>query len=500
MKKLIVLVLVAGVVIGMVAYYRASRVVAAPLPLTTTVTRGEVVQTVDATGTLEATTTVQVGTQVSGTIKALHADFNSVVRQGQVIAELEPSLFESQVEQARATLVRLEADLERAKVQVEDTQVKLERAKALLTRQLIPFTDLETAEINARQAQASLRAAEAQLVQARASVNQAEVNLGHTIIRAPIEGIVISRDVDVGQTVAASMQAPTLYVIARDLRQMQVNANIDESDIGKIEPGQAVRFRVDAYPNEVFRGTVRQVRLQPVVSQNVVSYVTIIDVRNADQKLKPGMTATLTLEVARADDILRVPNAALRFRPTAEVFAALGQPLPPALEGGGVSPVAQDEAPARGGFAGRGNMTPEQMEEMRQRFAQMSPEEREQARGQFGRGDARGQGVAREQDAGSGAAADRAGAARVRVWVMREGLLEPVMVRTGISDAVNTAILDGLFEGAEVVTGLAVQTTASAATGAVRSPLLPNVGRRGGGAGGFGGGGGGGGRGGGRGL
>jgi HlyD family secretion protein len=266
-----------------------------------------------------------------------------------------------------------------------------------------------------------------------------------------------------------------------------------------------VRFRVDAYPNEVFRGTVRQVRLQPVVSQNVVSYVTIIDVRNEDQKLKPGMTATLTLEVARADNVLRIPNAALRFRPTAEVFEALGQPLPAALEGGSAARMAQDEAPTQGpgGFAGRGNMTPEQVEEMRQRFAQMSPEEREQMRGQSGRGNGggRGRGSAQGEAAGPGAAGDRAadGGARTRIWVVQDGLLEPVMVRTGISDPVNTVVLDGLFEGAEVVTGLAVQTAATAAAGGVRSPLLPNVGRRGGGAGGFPGGGGGG-RGGGRGF
>jgi HlyD family secretion protein len=168
-------------------------------------------------------------------------------------------------------------------------------------------------------------------VQARASLNHSEVNLGHTIIRAPIDGIVISRNVDVGQTVAASMQAPTLFVIARDLAEMQVNASVAESDIGRIEPGQAASFRVDAYPGAVFTGTVSLVRLDPVVEQNVVSYVTTIDVPNLKLKLKPGMTANVTIEIERASDVLRVPNAALRVRPSAEVFAALGQPAPEGL-------------------------------------------------------------------------------------------------------------------------------------------------------------------------
>ena len=311
---------------GVWAYYARSRSQPTPTVVTAAVTRGDVVETVDATGTLQAVTTVQVGTQVSGTIKALHADFNCRVRRGQVIAELEPSLFETQVEQARASMMRLEADVRRAEVQLEDAQQKLKRARELSGRELIAATDLEAAEVNARVADAALGAAQAQVVQARASLHQAEVNLGHTIITAPIDGIVISRNVDVGQTVAASMQAPTLFVIARDLREMQVKASIAESDIGRIQTGQPVSFRVDAYPTESFTGTVSQVRLQPVVEQNVVSYVTIIDVPNPDLRLKPGMTANVTVEIARAADVLRVPNSALRVRPSADVLAALGQP------------------------------------------------------------------------------------------------------------------------------------------------------------------------------
>ncbi|MGE0394236.1 MAG: efflux RND transporter periplasmic adaptor subunit, partial [Vicinamibacterales bacterium] len=307
--------------------------------ITAPVTRGSVVEAVQATGALEAVTTVQVGTQVSGIIKSLHADFNSQVREGQVVAELEESAFRAQVEQASATLTRLQAERDRAMVQVEDTQIKLKRARELSARQLLPASDLDTAESNARQAEAALKSAEAQIVQARASLNQSQVNLGYTIIKAPIDGVVVSRNVDVGQTVAASMQAPTLFVIAKDLAQMQVSAAIDESDIGRIRAGQPVTFKVDAYPDDTFTGTVKQVRLQPVVTQNVVSYTTIISVPNPTLKLKPGMTATVTVEIARADDVLRLPGAAVRFRPTPELFASLGQAPPAGF--------------AAGGFAGR---------------------------------------------------------------------------------------------------------------------------------------------------
>lgn len=321
-------------------YFRDAASANAPALSSVAVTRGTVAVTVAATGTLQAVTTVEVGTQVSGTIKALLADFNSVVRRGQVIAQLEPSLFESQVEQARATVIRLEAEVDRARVQVDDTRIKLRRADELSARQLIPATDLETAQANARQADAALKAAEAQVVQARASLNQAQVNLGHATITAPIDGVVISRSVNVGQTVAASMQAPTLFVLARDLTRMQVEARVDEADIGRIEAGQAVTFHVDAYPQQPFTGGVRQVRLDPVVEQNVVSYVTVIDVPNRDLRLKPGMTASVSIEVAHADDVLKVPTTALRFTPAVPA-------------GGGVS----DGAPAgtRQSAAGRGS-------------------------------------------------------------------------------------------------------------------------------------------------
>jgi|KBSSwiStaDraftv2_1062776.scaffolds.fasta_scaffold62893_3 HlyD family secretion protein len=331
-----------GVIIVAVvaATYYYTRDVKAEVPAFTSaeVTRGDVISTVEATGTLEAVTTVQVGSQVSGTISALHADFNSEVKKGQVIAELDSSLLQTQVEQSRATVARLQADFERAKVQAADANLKLRRAHELFDRQLIPKTDLETAESTAHSADAAVKGAEAEIVQAKASLNQAQVNLSHTIIRAPIDGVVIARNVDVGQTVASSLQAPTLFIIARDLTEMQVNASVDESDIGEIAPKQTVRFRVDAYPNETFSGKVRQVRLQPVVQQNVVSYVTVIDVPNRELKLKPGMTAAVTIETARADDVLKVPNSALRFSPRNPEPGTRNSALPAQSGGRGAKP------------------------------------------------------------------------------------------------------------------------------------------------------------------
>lgn len=320
-RLLLILAVVIAVTASAAAYFTTRTGAAVPGYVTARIARGDVIDAVAATGTLEAVITVQVGTQVSGTIKSLAADFNTRVRKGQVVATLDPSLLAAQVDQAAASVVRLEAELERSRVQVDDARTKLQRARDLFAQQLIARSEVEAADTAAREAEASLKAMQAQVTQANASLNQNKVTLGHTVITAPIDGIVISRNVDVGQTVAASTSAPTLFVIANDLSQMRVNASVDEADIGRIREGQTVTFRVDAYPDETFTGVVSQVRLQPVVEQNVVSYVTVIDVPNPDLKLKPGMTATVTIEIARADDVLTVPLAALRFRPGPE-----GQP------------------------------------------------------------------------------------------------------------------------------------------------------------------------------
>jgi HlyD family secretion protein len=350
MKRAVIgLLIVLAIGAGAGAYYiRRSapeiQVITAPI------TRGDIIDTVGASGTLQAVTTVQVGSQVSGNISYLGADFNSIVKKGQVIAKLDPSLFDAQLQQARANLqqtranlAKAQSDLERTKVALTDAQQKYTRSKELAAKQLLPQSDLDAAKIAVDTAQASLASQQATVAQtqaainqSQASVNQNQVNLDHTVIEAPIDGIIIQRSVDVGQTVAASMQAPTLFIIAADLTKMQVNANIDESDVGRIRPGQHVTFKVDAYPTDTFEGTVSQIRLQPVVVQNVTTYGTVIDVPNAQLKLKPGMTANVKVEIAKRTDVLRVPAAALRFRPSTDVFAALNQPVPPeALNTGG---------------------------------------------------------------------------------------------------------------------------------------------------------------------
>jgi HlyD family secretion protein len=358
MKKLLIALglLVAAGAGG--AYYLSHRPVPEPVVTTSKVTQGDVIESVGATGTLQAVTTVQVGSQVSGTIAELRADYNSLVHRGELLARLDPSLFQTQVEQARANLVRSQADVERLKVTLEDARTKLARAQELARRQLVPKTDLETAQVNVNAAEAQIKSSEAQVVQAQASLNQSQVNLEHTVITAPIDGIVVSRNVDVGQTVAASMQAPTLFILAADLTKMQVVASLDESDVGRIRPNQAVHFRVDAYPTDDFTGTVTQVRLQPQVQQNVVTYSTVISVPNPELKLKPGMTANVTIEIARRNNVIRVPTAALRFRPTNEIYAALGQtpePTAPARGGNGTQSAANG---ARGAGAGSQSAPP----------------------------------------------------------------------------------------------------------------------------------------------
>jgi HlyD family secretion protein len=290
---------------------------------TETVSRGPIVKRISASGTLEAVTTVQVGSQVSGSIDSLYADFNSIVKKGQVLARLEQSLFRAAIEQAQANLDRAQADHERVRVTLTDAETKLQRARQLADRQLIPANQLADAEVAKATAEAQLRSSAASVTQARASLEQAQVNLSKTVIRSPIDGIVISRNVDVGQTVAASLSAPTLFVLAADLTQMQLNANIDESDLGAINSGQSVRFTVDAYPGDTFAGVVKQVRLNPVVTSNVVTYAAIVTAPNPELKLKPGMTATLDVEVARTDNAVRVPAGAIRFKPTAEQLEAM---------------------------------------------------------------------------------------------------------------------------------------------------------------------------------
>ncbi len=279
------------------------------------VERGEITATVSATGKVNAVVTVQVGSQVSGTIQRLFADFNSQVKKDQIVAQIDPALFDAQVEQARAKLENDRANVDKAKVVLVDARRNLGRMEELLSKNLIAQSDKDTAQTTSDSALAGLKAAEAQVQQDQAALQLAETNLRYTTIRSPVDGIVISRSVDVGQTVAASLQAPVLFTIAQDLTEMQVDSSVDEADIGKIRVGQEAEFTVDAYPESPFHGTVHDIYNQPLIVQNVVTYDAIIRVKNPDLKLKPGMTANITITVGHAADAVKLPNAALRYSP-----------------------------------------------------------------------------------------------------------------------------------------------------------------------------------------
>ncbi|MEO8196401.1 MAG: efflux RND transporter periplasmic adaptor subunit [Thermoanaerobaculia bacterium] len=384
---------------------------------TATVDRGDVAMTVTATGTISAVITVQVGSQVSGIIAALYADFNTPVTKGQLIAELDPTPFE-------ATVAQRQADVVQSEVRLANARIQLQRQEQLLARQLVAQADYD-------QAKADFDALTAQITQVKAALFQAQTNLGYTKIRSPIDGVVVDRQYDVGQTVAASFQAPTLFTIAQDLTKMQVQADVDQSDIGKIRVGQTARFTVDAYPDEEFVGAITQVRLNATVNQNVVTYPVIVGVENLEQKLRPKMTADLSVEVDRVREVVRVPNAALRFRPADEEIASPegrgGRNADAAARSGGASGGPGDRGTA-GGFAG----------------------------------------------AAEGLAASRQGGEGDKNWqavyrLAADGKLTRVRVRTGLSDGRFSEIVESeLAAGDSIVVGLA--TTKSGPTSG-SSPL-----------------------------
>jgi HlyD family secretion protein len=343
-------------------------------------------------------------------------DFNSRVKKGQLIARIDPQLFEAAVAQARANAVAAEGNVAKARAQSLDADRQLARARTLAERKLVAAADLDTAQAGADAARASIQAAEGALAQTRAALHQAQVNLAYTRIVSPTDGIVISRNVDVGQTVAASLQAPTLFVIAEDLAKMQVNTSVAEADVGRLRAGMPATFTVDAFPGETFRGEVRQVRNAPQTVQNVVTYDAVVDVANPELKLRPGRTATVTFVHAEKDDVLRMPNAALRFRP------------PPGFGNGGG---AASGAARQGGDGGGG---------------------------------------ARAAEGGGGGAARAGGAPGGRtVWVVRGERPEQVKVRLGISDGSVTEVVEG-----DVRAGDAVVTDA-AGTGREGGSRMPRL-------------------------
>ena len=514
--------------------------------------RGDVSRTVTSTGTLQAVVTVQVGSQVSGRIQELHADFNSVVKKGQTLAIIDPANFEAQrdraaaslatseaaVKNAEANLVNRKAELQSAEANLQVSRVdhqeagrQLRRAKGLFEDGLIPERDLETAqagqdqsaarllqaEAQISQIKASIRSADAQREQALANVKQAkaelkmaQVNLYYTNITSPIDGVVIERSVDIGQTVAASFQAPILFLIANDLAKMQVIAQIDEADIGAISEQAGVDFTVDAFPGQNFQGKISEIRLssklpgssteaqQAAGSTNVVVYNVMIDVDNPQLKLRPAMTATVTFTVASAEDVLKVANVALRYRPpdkTPEEIQAMLGGGPPGSGDGSTAAGRPGGRDNQAGSGGRSGMDPERMRAMRARMAQggggrgfggrgMDPERMRAIRarmaqggggGPFGGG---GPGMRRGGPAGDGARtviapaiqaqyginpglkirfpqAEKARSRRGVLWVLdSEGQPEPRRVRFGITDGRDTAVLGGNLEaGEEVITG-----------------------------------------------
>jgi HlyD family secretion protein len=334
------------------------------------VARGPLVATVTATGTVNPVKTVQVGTYVSGPVQALDVDFNSPVTRGQRVAKIDPRPFELRVRQAEATLANARAKVAKTRADLRYKTANLARNRSLAAEGIVAADLIETTESSVEQARADLALQEAEVRQVEAQLEEARVNLGYTDIVSPVDGVVVSRSVDVGQTVAASFQTPTLFLIAEDLTKMQVNANVSESDIGVVAEGQMASFTVDAYPERSFVGRVSQVRNAPLNVQNVITYDVVIGADNQDLALRPGMTANVVIEVGRRDDALKVPAAALRFRPAAESGDA-PLPAPPrdggarvwVLDDGRPSPVAiqpglsdDTHTEVRGGTLGEGDL------------------------------------------------------------------------------------------------------------------------------------------------
>ncbi|NQD38773.1 HlyD family efflux transporter periplasmic adaptor subunit [Permianibacter sp. IMCC34836] len=437
--------------------------------------RGPVIRQVAVVGTLNPATTVEVGAQVSGQIIELAADYNSVVKKGQILAKLNPKQFNAKIQQAdadlaiaRANLSSARAALLEASVNAKDSERQLSRAKDLFARKLLAETDVEAATLKAEQANAQLATKQAQVEVAQASIRQREAvladantNLEYTIIRAPVDGMVIQRKVNVGQTLTSNMQTPVLFVLAEAQQAMQLEASVDEADIGVVQVGQPVSFTVDAFGEQKFSGSVASVRMVPTSVQNVVTYTVIIQVNSANQRLLPGMTANANIEIARLDDTLRVANAALRFQPEAgaasegasragggmvERFASqlqldegqkqtLQKRLQEAMSKQNSMPPSPPGAPGSGGNTGNRGVVRDVLKQLRSELKPAQQNRLDEMMAEFG--------------SGTGAVS------RKRLWLLDDnGALKAVPVKLGASDESYTAILDGeLSPGAEVVIG-----------------------------------------------
>ena len=469
----ILLLLLLGGVAGAWAW-RQSKNKAAPITVKTdTIKVGDIVQSVAANGALSPVKNVQVGSQVSGIIREIFVDFNSRVTNGQVIAKIDPSTYDQ-------AITRSEAEVANAKAGLAYAELNFKRSKELHEAALLATGEYDKTVADLQQAQAVVKTREAAL-------KSAQVDLERTTIYSPIDGVVISRAVDVGQTVAASFNTPTLFQIANDLRNMRIEALVSEADVGGIEEGQSVTFRVDAFQERQFRGTVSQVRYAPITNQNVVSYTAVVDVDNSDLKLRPGMTATASIITGEKKGVLRIPNSAIRFRPTEDMLpkSAKETNSTTAASRSSTNNVAEAGRPDGGSGGGAGGGSGFNREEMRRRFESMSPEEREQMRARFRQGGGSGGGNRQRQPDGP---------VTRTIYVVDKAeskpgkpMFKPISIKTGIADNTYTEVLDGLNEGDEIVTGVlnpnAIAATPAGGQQQQRSPFS--------GGGGFGGGGGG---------
>jgi HlyD family secretion protein len=407
-KTFITALIIVIAIAGGAAFFLSRGKTEDPSWLTVRVTRGDLDVVVTATGTVAADTTIQVGTQVSGTIAQLFVDWNSRVRKNQVLAKLDTTFLWASVEVA-------ESNLQKARVAADQAKVNFQRVKQLFDRSLDSQADYDAASASYEQAESDVKTAQTAL-------DQAHINLNYATIRAPISGIVISRNVDIGQTVAASFSTPTLFTIANDMSRMQVQALVDEGDIGNVKVGQDVSFTVDAYPADIFKGRVSQIRLQPTTVQNVVEYTVIIEAANPGEKLMPGMTANITINVAEAKNVLKVPTTALRFTPPQDVLARLFKELPDSTK-----------------------------QKMQRRWKQN------------GSGTASGGGEMALGGMSGGTSAqtrDLTPGSYFRVWVVNGKQIRPIRVLLGLSDGTNTEVQGELKEGDEVAVGELAQVAA----------------------------------------
>ncbi|HOW86012.1 MAG TPA: efflux RND transporter periplasmic adaptor subunit [Candidatus Aminicenantes bacterium] len=429
---IIALVVVAGVILGLTVLKGGKK--NEVKYRTETLGRGDIEATVVTSGTLNPIDTIDIGAQVSGKVTKLYADFNTPVKTGDIVAELDQEQLRMKIQQNEASYRTRTASLEQAKVTLQTTEKAYERAKALFAKSLLSVEEMDSAEANYLSAKSSLVSAEASLSQAKSSLDQSKVDLSYAIIRSPVDGVVITRKVSLGQTLQSGFNVPVLFQVATDLTKMKVECDVDESDIGKVKEGQNVRFGVEAYPDESFHGVVQQVRVSPTTTNNVVTYTIIVNVDNPEKKLLPGMTATASIIVGEAKNVLRVPNGALRFTPTLT------------------------EAEMK-----------KMQEEMRQRFMAQRPAQG----GQPGQPGAANPGMPGAPPAGSPggpggqpAAARQGGQNRPqmpRVWVQeKDGKLRMAMLRTGVSDTNYSEIVRGdLKEGDVVVLGTQGSTDAA---------------------------------------